>query len=261
MMEYTIATVLTGAVIIISSSFRARKLSGQKTLLKQLEKIAKGYLIDYTGKTQYVGCIAHQWVVDNVIKETPSRTRAWLREQLDTNPIIVISLFALLAGSSSLLLVFLFFTSVHIVGGEVGIFFVGALIIMGTSAPRISEGLLDVLQKTDDELLTWKDYAYARIANRTFVQSLIPTSFLGIIFIVLSPWADTLVSLLAEGIVIFSHQVILLPAIAMAEINMGLAFLYMTAVLPILGYGVLKIFQILDNRRQKSGLFFLSTLW
>ena len=205
MLEYTIASVLTGAVIIISSLFRARKLSGQKSVLKQLENVAEGYSIDYSGKTQYVGCIAHQWVVDNVIQETPDRTRVWIREQLDRNPIIVISLFALLAGSLPLLLVFLFFSSVNIVGGEVGIFFVGALIIIGTGAPRISEGLLDKLQKTDPELLTWRDYAYARIANRNFVQSLITTSLLGFLFIVLSPCADALVVLLAEGIVIFSH--------------------------------------------------------
>ncbi|MHA1907194.1 MAG: hypothetical protein ACW98Y_07855 [Candidatus Thorarchaeota archaeon] len=260
MLEYTIATVLTGAVILCSSLFRARKLPRQKGILQQLNEITIGHSIDFSGKTQYVGCFAHQWVVDNITTDKPGRTRVWIREQLDTNPIIVISLFALFAGTFAMSLVFLFFASVVIIGGEVGIFFVGALVIIGTGAPRISEELLDVLQKTRIDLLNWRDYAYAYIARRVFIRSLITTSLLGFVFIVLSPWAITIVNLLAQGIVLFSDQVVLLPAIALAEFNMGLAFLYMTSVLPVLAYTALKLIEVLVHRHQGSGMFFFSKL-
>ncbi|MFW9851221.1 MAG: hypothetical protein ACFFF4_18995 [Candidatus Thorarchaeota archaeon] len=257
MLEYTLATFLTGMAIICSSLFRGRKISRQKKLLDRLAILAEGHSIDYNGNIQYVGCYAHNWVVDNVTTETPGRIRVWIRKQVDSNPVFVISLFAFLAITSSLALVFIFFLSVISIGGEVGIFFVGLLIIVGTGAPRISEELLDALQKTDDDLLTWKDFAYALIARRTYIRSLITTCVLGLIFVVLSPWATVFVSLLAQGIVLFSDQVILLPAIAISELNMGLAFLYMVSVLPLLAYSTIKLIEILIQRyKNETGLLF-----
>ncbi len=261
MLEYTLATFLTGVIIISISLFRGRKVSTQKKLLGRLAILAEGHYIDYSGNTQFVGCYAHKWVVDNVTTETPGRIRVWIRKQVDSNPVFVISLFAFLTITSSLALVFIFFVSVITIGGEVGVYFVGFLIIMGTGAPRISEELLDALQKTDDDLLTWKDFAYALIARRTYIRSLITTGVLGFLFVVLSPWATVFVSLLAKGIVLFSDQVILLPAIAISELNIGLAFLYMVSVLPLLAYSTIKLIEILIQKyNNETGLFFSQKL-
>ncbi|MDF1539903.1 MAG: hypothetical protein P1Q69_13480 [Candidatus Thorarchaeota archaeon] len=253
MIENTLITAITGIAIIIVSVHRGLKILGFRGILQFLGKAARDSNLDLSGNTVYPDSISHQWLMKSVVSNRPGKMKMWFREQVDNNTIVMFSVFAFLMFTFSMLITSILVSSVILTGIQAGIFLVGTLIIFGTGDPRMSESLLDMLERTEKAKLSERDYPYARIANRKAIHSLIITCVLGFIFILSSLWIDVIIEFLAYIIAWFSYAAIITPATAMARVNMGLAIAYMAAVLPFLMYTVLKITQMIYPHQRDFG--------
>lgn len=257
MIENTVVTALAGIAIIIVSVHRGRKIVGFRGLLQFLEKAAKDSNLDAIGNTSYPDSISHQWLMKSAVSYRPGRMKMWFREQVDNNTIVMFSVFAFLMFTSSMLITSILISSVILTGIQAGIFLVGALIIIGTGDPRMSESLLDKLERTEKTELSERDFPYAQIANRAVIRSLMMTIMLGFVFTISSLWIDAIIQFLAYGVAWFSYAAVINPATAIAQFNMGIAMFYITAVIPFLMYSSLKIIQMIYPHQRHLGSLFV----
>jgi hypothetical protein len=158
----------------------------------------------------------------------------------------------LIVGTSSMLLTLLLVQSLRTIGTVIVIFVVGALIALGPGGPRYSEGLLDAVMKNQIENLNAQDFVYVKLANDTIRRAIIANIVLASVFIITAPWGDMLPTLLAQGVAVFTVNLIWEPAFFLLNINIAFALIYIASVIGIGSLACLKLGQRLTSQEENA---------
>ncbi|MHA2024828.1 MAG: hypothetical protein ACW98U_02910 [Candidatus Thorarchaeota archaeon] len=231
--EYMIGLLSTGVFILIVTLYRMRKMRSHRRLQHQLRNTYDISGLDDSGKTRYVSCYSHTWVMDNITKKTHGRFGAMLQDHLANNTLLAGIWIGLIVGLSSMLLTFLLVQSLRAIGTVIVIFIVGFMIALGPSGPRYSEELLDAVMANEIDELNAQDFVYVKISNDTIKRSVLVNATLAVLFIVLAPLGAMLPSLLAQGIAIITVNMIWEPALFLLNFHFAAALAYIAAFLGI----------------------------
>ncbi len=251
-MEYTIGLVVTGIFILVVALYRVRKITIHRRLQKNLQETYDISNLDLSGNTQYASCYSHQWVMDNITRKSHSRIGAIFQEHLANNTLFAAMWVGFLVGISSLVITLLLIQSLRVIGTVIVIFILGMLIALGPGGPRYSESFLDAVLEKEIEELNAQDFVYVKIANDTILRSVIVNVSLGLLFILISPWADMIPVLLAQVIAIVTVMLIWEPAVVLFNYNIGLALLYIGAIIGVSSFVCLKLGQKLTSQDDEA---------
>jgi hypothetical protein len=232
-MEFMIGFLITGLFILLVTLYRLRKIRAHRELQHQLEQAYDVSDLDLSGKTRYVSCYSHNWVMENISKKSHSKLGAILQEHLANNTLLAGIWIGLLVSISSMILTVLLVQSLRAIGTVIVIFIVGALIALGPGGPRYSENLLDSVMSNEIRDLNAQDFVYVKIANDTIMRSVLVNVILASVFIVISPWGDMLPVLLAQGIALFTVNIIWKPALLLLDLNIAFVILYIAGVVGV----------------------------
>ncbi len=231
-MELNIAFAALGGLVIIYTIWRSRKLEGYSHILTSIELIYDVSNIDLSGETKYINCISHRWVIDSVVRKKHGRIGTKFQEQLYDNTLGAALLLGYILGVAAVILTLVFVRSIEVVGMSLVVFFFGFFILLGPGSARVSEELLEELSEHPIEELCKEDYSYAKIAHSTIRRWLMISGILGIVIVLVAPFAEMLPSNFALAIAVFTEYVIWNPALFLSEIWFPLALIYMAAILP-----------------------------
>jgi hypothetical protein len=232
-MEFMIGFLITGLFILLVTLYRLRKIRAHRELQHQLEQAYDVSDLDLSGKTRYVSCYSHNWVMENISKKSHSKLGAILQEHLANNTLLAGIWIGLLVSISSMILTVLLVQSLRAIGTVIVIFIVGALIALGPGDPRYSENLLDSVMSNEIRDLNAQDFVYVKIANDTIMRSVLVNVILASVFIVISPWGDMLPVLLAQGIALFTVNIIWKPALLLLDLNIAFVILYIAGMVGV----------------------------
>lgn len=246
-MEYTIGLFITGLFILVCTLYRRRKMAIHQKLQQNLEETYDVSNLDLSGNTQYARCYSHKWVIDNVTKKSHSKIGSLFQDHLANNTLLAAIWIGIIVGTSSIIIVLLFIESMRTIGTVVVIFILGALIALGPGGPRYSENLLDAVLNNEITDLNAHDFVYVKIANDTIRKSVIINASLGLLFILISPWAEMLPTLLALGIAFVTVYLIWEPALVLMNIHLALALVYVASFIGVFGFVCVKLGQKLTT--------------
>ncbi|MHA1613522.1 MAG: hypothetical protein ACTSYJ_01680 [Candidatus Thorarchaeota archaeon] len=246
-MEYTIGLFITGLFILVSTIYRMRKRAVHQRLQQTLEEAYDVSNLDLSGNTQYAHCYSNKWVMDNITTKSHSKIGSLFQDHLANNTLLAVMWIGIIVGISSVIITLLFIESMRTIGTVIVIFILGVLIVLGPGGPRYSENLLDALLKSDITELNAHDFVYVKIANDTIRKSVIINASLGLLFILISPWADMLPILLAQGIAFVTVYLIWEPAVVLMNIHIALALLYIASFIGVFGFVCMKLGQKLTT--------------
>jgi len=249
-MEYTIGLFITGMFILVFTLYRTRKISIHQKLQQNLEETYDVSSLDLSGNTRYARCYSHTWVIDNVTRKTHSKIGSMFQDHLANNTLLAAIWIGMIVGSSSVIITLLFIESMRTIGTVIVIFILGVLIVLGPGGPRYSENLLDAVLKNEITELNAHDFVYVKIANDTIRKSVIINASLGLLFILVSPWADMLPVLLAQGIAFVTVYLVFEPAVALMNIHIALALIYIAGFIGVFGFVCLKLGQKLTTQEE-----------
>ena len=199
--------------------------------------------LDLSGKTEYVRCKSHDWVMDNMIRRKHGRIGTWFQEHLHDNTLGAALCIGFAVGMAAIILGLIFIRSIEIAGMSIIVFAVGALIIIGPGGPKVSEELLLSIEKYSIEELCNEDFVYVKISYDSIKNWLLTSGILGAAIIIVSPWAELIPIGLAVAVSVFSEYILWAPALLLAEIWFPLSLMYLAAVIPILILVVMTIIQ------------------
>ncbi|MGQ4871417.1 MAG: hypothetical protein ACP6IT_06235 [Candidatus Thorarchaeota archaeon] len=245
-----IAFVATGCLILAVTLLRLRRLRQYKAIAKDLERRFNVADLDLSGETQYTDCFSHEWVINNISRRRYGRVSRGIQNFMSDNTLVGSLLMGVVVGAAAVIIGLLFIKSVSTLGAAVGVFFVGALVAMGPSGPRLSEQLLVAISKAPPDSIRKEDYVYVRLAIDSITGWERTALLLGVAFIIISPWADLVPGAIAFGIATLASRLILEPAQAIAAVNFPLAFLYMVGMVVILFYYVPRTLLRLVRRKE-----------
>lgn len=246
-MEYTIGLFITGLFILVCTLYHRRKIATHQKLQQNLEETYDVSSLDLSGNTQYARCYSHKWVMDNITRKSHSKIGSLFQDHLANNTLLAAIWIGIIVGSSSIIITLLFIQSMRAIGTVIVIFILGVLIVLGPGGPRYSENLLDAVLNNEITELNAHDFVYVKIANDTIRKSVIINASLGLLFILISPWADMLPTLLAMGIAFVTVYLIWEPAIVLMNIHIALALLYVAGFIGVFGFVCLKLGQKLTT--------------
>ncbi len=230
-----IAAAATGAAILVVTMLRVRRLRRYREFLRYMEDNFDVSDLDLSGETAYTDCLAQEWVLDNVARGSYGRFARGVQSYLAENTLAGAILLAIVAGSAAVLLGLLFVEGSAALGAAAGLFFIGGLVIVGPSEPRVSEQLLTALMSNKDRLCE-RDYVYARLAYDSVRGWERTSTVAGLALLAISPWADLVPTTLAAIIAIVSVGMIIRPAMWIATFNPALAIGYVGVVVVIVFY-------------------------
>lgn len=248
-MEIPISLVFSGILILLVTLWRARNIKTYFKFRRKFEDTFDVQDIDLSGETEYTHCFSHEWVRDNVVRRKHSKLGNTLQDHLTYNTLSATIWIGLFAGMVSLIIGVILVQSLVVIGSAAFVIMFGALIALGPGDPKVSDELLQALQKTEFEKLNEEDYSYVALAIASIRKWLIISSFIGVAFLMLAPVGDTLPWFLGFVIATFTNYLIWIPTNAIAEFSFPLALLYMASVLPILMYVVPKLIQVAIRKR------------
>ncbi|MHA1927362.1 MAG: hypothetical protein ACTSV2_02150 [Candidatus Thorarchaeota archaeon] len=246
-MEYTIGLFITGLFILVCVFYRRRKIAIHQKLQQDLEETYDVSSLDHSGNTRYARCYSHKWVIDNITRKSHSKIGSLLQDHLANNTLFAAIWIGIIVGSSSIIITLLLIESLRTIGTVVVIFILGALIALGPGGPRYSESLLDAVLENEITELNAHDFVYVKIANDTIRKSVRINTALGLLFILISPWADMLPTILALGIAFVTIYLIWEPALVLMNFHIALALLYITGFIGVFGFVCLKLGQKLTT--------------
>ncbi|MBY8996265.1 MAG: hypothetical protein KGD60_00940 [Candidatus Thorarchaeota archaeon] len=251
-MEFTIGLLITGSFILIVTLYRLRNVRQHRGLQHQIQEAYDVSSLDVSGNTRYASCYSHTWVMDNITRKSHSRIGAMLQDHLANNTLLAGMWIGLIVGTSSMLLTLLLVQSLRTIGTVIVIFVVGALIALGPGGPRYSENLLDAVVKNQIEDLNAQDFVYVKIANDTIQRAVIVNVVLASVFIIIAPWGDMLPTLLAQGIAIFTVNLIWEPAFFLLNVHIAFALFYIAAIIGFSSFVCLKLGQRLTSQEEEA---------
>ncbi len=240
-MELTLAFLATGISIILYTIWRARRLGMYSKLKNNLSSEYDIASLDNTGDTTYTNCTSHRWVMDNLGRKKHSRLGNIFQERLFENTLTTFIWLSFFLGSGALIFGLLLIRSIEIVGMSVFVIFVGVLVILGPGDAKVSEELLIELISHEIQDLCEKDYVYAQLALDSIRKWIITAIAIGIAVVIISPWAESIPVGLAVGVAILSDIVLWRPALFLSELFFPLSILYLSAVIPFIGYSIIVI--------------------
>ena len=250
-MEIPISLAFSGILILLVTLWRARNFKAYSEFRMKFEDTFDVQDIDLSGETEYTHCFSHEWVRDNVVKKKHSKLGIVIQDHLTYNTLAAGIWIGLFVGIVSLIIGVLLVHSLVAIGSAVFVIMFGALIALGPGDPKVSDELLQALQKIEFEMLNKEDYSYVALAVTSIRKWLIISGVIGVAFLTLAPVGDLLPWFLAYAIATFTNYVIWGPTHAIAEFSLPLALIYMASVLPILMYVVPKLIRIAIKK--KSG--------
>lgn len=250
--EYTIGLLITGVFVLLVTLFRLRKVRSHRELQHQLQEAYEVSNLDVSGNTRYVSCFSHKWVIDNITMKSHSRLGAMLQDHLANNTLLAGIWIGIIVGISSVLIAFLFIQSLRAIGTVVVIFGIGFMIALGPGGPRYSENLLDAVMKNEINELVAQDFVYVKIANDTIKRSVIINTTLALMFIIVAPWGGMLPSLLAQGIAVFTVNLIWEPALVLLNFNIALSIVYIAGVIGFMSFVCLKSVQRFNSPEEEA---------
>lgn len=251
-MEYTIGLLITGLFILLVTLYRLRKVGQHHRLQHQLRETYDVSTLDLSGNTRYASCYSHTWVMDNITKKSHSKIGAMLQDHLANNTLLAGMWIGLIVGTSSMLITLLLVQSLRAIGTVIVIFLVGAMVALGPSGPRYSENLLDAIVKNQINDLNAQDFVYVKIANDTIKHAVIVNFVVASLFIVIAPWGDMLPVLLAQGIAIFTVNLIWAPASFLLDVHIAAAMLYIAFFIGVSSFVCLKLGQRLISEDEEA---------
>ncbi len=231
-LELNIAFLAIGGVIIAYTLWRSRKLEGYEQVLTSIEKTYDISDIDLSGNTRYTHCVSHDWVINSVVRKKHGKLGNMFQEHLYENTLGAAIWVGYVLGIGAIILTLLFIRSIEVVGMSVVVFIAGIFVILGPGNARVSEELLEELANYPIEDLNKEDYSFATLSYGTIKRWLIISGILGIVIVIISPFAELVPWYLALGIGVIAEYLIWNPALYLAEVWFPLAFLYMAGVLP-----------------------------
>lgn len=242
-MEYTLGFLITGTFILLATLYRLRKIRQHSELQQSIREKFDVSSLDLTGNTRYVSCYSHNWVMNNISRKSHSRIGAILQDHLADNTLLAGMWIGFVVVTSSMIITILFVESLRAIGTVVVIFLVGSLIALGPGGPRYSESLLDAVMKIKIDELNAQDYVYVKIANDTIKRSIAVNVLLALVFILISPWAEILPILLAQGIAFLTVYLIWEPASLFLNINIAFAIIYIAGTIGVGSFVCFKLGQ------------------
>ncbi len=249
-MEIPISLAFSGMLILLVSLWRARNFRGYSEFRRKFEDMHDVQDIDLTGDTEYTHCFSYEWVRDNVVRRKHGKLGNALQDHLTYNTLTAAMWIGFFAGAVSLIIGVILVQSLVAIGSATFIIMFGALIALGPGNPKVSDELLQALQKTEFDMLNIEDYSYVALAVTSIRKWLIISGVLGVAFLTLAPVGDLLPWFLAYAIATFTSYVIWGPTHAIAKFSLPLALLYMASVLPILMYVVPKLIQMAIRKKR-----------
>ncbi|MHA1770354.1 MAG: hypothetical protein ACTSYL_00375 [Candidatus Thorarchaeota archaeon] len=215
------------------SILRARRYSEFKSKLAETFDVTD---LDLTGETAYVRCVSHEWAMDNISRRKYGKMSKKIHELLADNTLFGAIMVGIFAGISSILIGLSFVEGSSVLGASLGIILLGAAVLIGPGDPKVSSTYLDKIMETDMQDLCKEDYVYVNLAVNNITGWLKISAIVGIMFIIISPWADMVPTIIAGGLSLVVTALIFNPALAIAAISFPLAFLYMTVMAVLLFY-------------------------
>ncbi len=232
-MEFTIGLFITGIFILSFTFFRLRKVRSHRGLEKNLKETYDVTSLDFSGNTQYAGCLSNEWVMANITRKSHSKIGAMFQDHLANNTLFAAIWFGIIIGLSSMFITLLLVESLRAYGTVIFIFMLGILIALGPGGPRYSENLLDAVGENDITELKAQDFVYVKIANDTIMRSALVNLSLGILFVVISPWGEMLPLFLAQTVSIFVLYLIWNPAVVLLNYSFVLALFYIAGIIGV----------------------------
>ncbi|MFW9920260.1 MAG: hypothetical protein ACFFED_11715 [Candidatus Thorarchaeota archaeon] len=226
-MELTISLLITGIIILVATSWRARNIRLYKNLQSKLEEEFDTRTLDMTGAVEYTNCRSYEWVYENVTKNKPNKFGGFLQRYLMDNTLYAGAFLALLVGLAGIMIGFIFIVSIITTGTAIAILLIGILVIIGPGNPKSSEDLLNELRSNDFSALNREDYVYVSIAVKSIVQWIAIAFLIGFVFVSISPWGEMLPETAALLVALFSEQVLWNPALFLSEFFVPAAILYL----------------------------------
>jgi hypothetical protein len=232
-LELNIAFAAIGILIIINTLWRLRKLEAYSRLMGSIAREFDVKNVDFSGKTKYTDCISHEWIIDNSVRKKHSRLGLMFQEHLFNSTLAAALWVGYAIGIGYAVILALIFTrSIETVGLSIVVFVFGFFILLGPGSVKISEELLDELMKHEAEELCVADYVYTAISFSTVKNWLVKSGILGIVVLVVSPFANLIPTSLAAAVSIFTVFVVWNPGLFLAQIWYPLALIYMAGILP-----------------------------
>lgn len=249
-MEIPISLAFSGILILLVALWRARNIKTYFEFRRKFEDTFDVQDIDLSGETEYTHCFSHEWVRDNIVRKKHSRFGNTLQDHLTYNTLAATIWIGLFVGAISLIIGVFLVQSLVVIGSAVFVIMFGALIALGPGDPKVSDELLQALQKTEFDKLNKEDYSYVALAVTSIRKWLIISGFIGVAFLMLAPIGDLVPWFLGFVIATFTNYLIWIPTNAIAKFSLPLALIYMASVLPILMYFVPKLIQMAIRKKR-----------
>ena len=247
-MELQIAFLFTGIFIIIAGIFRIRKLSDYTYLRNRLEDTYAIDDVDLSGTTEYTNCFAQEWVYDSVTLRKHGKIGNAFQSRLFNNTLSVAIVIGFVLGLISIIIGVLFIHGIQSIGMAIFVIAVGLAVVVGPGEPRVSEDLLKAMLNVEYRKLCENDYPYVVLAVNSIKKWGIITLILGGVFVLITPFAESVPTSLAWGLAFVSELLFWQPALFLMEISAILAIFYLASIIPILIFLITKIFSTLRQR-------------
>ena len=244
-MELQIAFFVIGIIIIIAGIFRIRKLSDYAYLKNRLEDTYAIDDVDLSGKTEYTNCFAQEWVYESTTLRKHGRVGNAFQSNLFSNTLSVAIVIGLVMGLISVIIGVLFIHGVQSFGMAIFVIAVGLAVVVGPGEPRVSEDLLRAMLNAEYRKLCENDYPYVVVAVNSIKKWGIITIILGGVFLLITPFAESVPTSLAWILAYVSDLLFWQPALFLMEISAVIAILYLASIIPILIFLITKIFSTL----------------
>ncbi|MCF2136520.1 MAG: hypothetical protein K9W43_04685 [Candidatus Thorarchaeota archaeon] len=236
LVELAITFFAMGLLIIVYTAHNIMKLRQYSEFETKLADAFDTTDLDLTGETAYVRCISHEWAMDNISRRKYGKFSKKFHELMTDNTLFGAMLVGIFAGTSSILIGLSFVEGSSVLGASLGVILIGIVVLIGPGDPKVSSTFLDDLMKTDMQNLCKEDYVYVHLAVNSITEWLKITAIIGAVFIIISPWAEMVPTILAGSLTFVVTTMIFNPALAIAAVNFPLAFLYMTMMAVLLFY-------------------------
>ncbi|MGY5861517.1 MAG: hypothetical protein RTU09_04020 [Candidatus Thorarchaeota archaeon] len=249
-MEIPISLAFSGVLILLVTLWRARNIGAYSDFRRKFEGSFDVQDVDLSGETECTHCVSYEWVQENVVGRKHGKLGSALQDHMTYNTLAAAMWIGFFAGAVSLIIGVILVQSLVVIGSATFIIMFGALIALGPGNPKVSDDLLQALQKVEFDTLNKEDYSYVTLAVASIRKWLIISGVIGVAFLMLAPFGDLMPWFLAYAIATFTNYVIWGPTHAIAEFSLPLALLYMAAVLPILLYVVPKLIQMAVRKKK-----------
>ncbi len=251
-MEYTVGLIIAGSFILLVTIYRLRKIRQYREIQQRLLETYDVSGFDTSGNTRYVSCYSHKWVLENITNKSHSRIGLIIQDHLADSTLIAGMWIGFIVAISSMILTLLLVQSLRAIGTVIIIVLVGILVALGPGGPRYAENLLDAVVKKEINELNAQDYVYVKIANDTIKQSVVVNVILASIFILIAPWGDLLPNLFAQGIALFTVNLIWEPAILLLNYNIAISIMYIAGIIGISSFACFRIARKLVSHEDEA---------